>query len=305
MLEWLRRLFSNLFGGNDPEITDDIEEEVEDAADLGDFEVVQIIERDDEMDTATMRTRSTGTRGLEVDEVIEVSAADSTGGEKIAITSPKYLWCLDNGHGRLQNGKRSPFFEDGTQLEEWKFNRDIVRRIMDRLDELGIQYFNVVPEEEIGSFTSGRAQRANEKVSVLGIPKIYVSVHANAFGSSGQWENGKKGIEVWHYPNSKAGTRIASAFQEEIMKALPGWKDRGIKSHQQGSSKIFTVLRKASMPAVLTENGFYTDFDETTLLMKDEIRQKIAEAHVAAIHRIELNGYDNIPIYRPQTVIGG
>ena len=36
---------------------------------------------------------------------------------------------LDNGHGNNTPGKRSPKWEDGTQLFEYEFNRDIVKRI--------------------------------------------------------------------------------------------------------------------------------------------------------------------------------
>ena len=39
----------------------------------------------------------------------------------------RFLWCLDNGHGKLTAGKRSPVFDDGeTQFLEYEFNRDIV-----------------------------------------------------------------------------------------------------------------------------------------------------------------------------------
>ena len=44
------------------------------------------------------------------------------------------------------------------------------------------------------------------------------------------------------------------------------------------------------MPAVLTENGFYNNKEECKLLLQDDIRQKIADAHVAAILEIEKNG---------------
>ena len=261
----------------------------EDAADLGDAPVVQIEEA-----PANQRSRSLDPMGARV---------GAPGLSAIEVISPRFLWCLDNGHGRLQEGKRSPFFADGTRFEEWEFNRDIVRRIMKVLDERGVQYFQVVPEDDIGSFTRGRSERANEKESLLGLPKLFVSVHANAFGMS-EWANGKKGIETWHYPNSTNGKKLASVFQRELMKQLPGWKDRGIKSHTPGSRKVFTVLSVPTMPSVLTENGFYTDEEETALLMTDEVRQLIAIAHINAILEVEQNGLDDIETYRPNMTIG-
>ena len=302
MWNQIKAFFARLFGmseesdpepvsGQPPIASEEEEVIVEDAADLGDSKILEIEELDP---NARVASRSIFAKDKPV--------YDYTSSEPISAISPRYLWCLDNGHGKLQKGKRSPFFEDGSQFEEWEFNRDIVKRISQKLDELGIQYFNVVPEIEVGSFLKERVARANSKESPLGLPKVYLSIHANAFGMS-NWVNGTKGIEVWHYPGNDKGKRMASAFQMALMQHLPDWKDRGLKSHQKGSSKIFYVLRKTSMPAVLTENGFYTDFEETTLLMKPEIRQKIADAHVAAILRIEQDDYTNIPIYKPNMIL--
>lgn len=304
MFKRILAFFSRLFGGS-PEVEEQSpsppppaqEEEiiVEDASDLGEVDILDIQHSDPDARIAS--------RSMFDDEDYDYTATLNSEGP-ISMISPRYLWCLDNGHGRLQNGKRSPLFPDGSQFEEWEFNRDIVKRMSAKLDEIGIQYYNVVPETEVGSFLKERVQRANAKDSPLGLPKIYLSIHANAFGNN-NWVNGTKGIEVWHYPGNSKGQRLASAFQGALMQYLPEWKDRGLKSHQRGSSRIFYVLRKTSMPAVLTENGFYTDFDETSLLMKPEIRQKIADAHVAAILRIEQEGHENIPVYFPNMVVGG
>lgn len=196
---------------------------------------------------------------------------------------PRYLWCLDNGHGKLTAGKRSPKFEDGTQFFEYEFNRDIVKRIMKQLDELGVKYFNVVPEVDIDNFLEGRVERANEKVSDL--PKIFLSIHSNAFGNSG-WDT-PKGIETWHFHESRTGQALARVFQKHLIEKT-GWANRQLKSYP--GSKQFYVLRNTNMPAVLTENGFYTNKEECALLMKNDIRQKIADAHVAAILEIEKNG---------------
>ena len=202
-------------------------------------------------------------------------------------TTPKhkarYLWCLDNGHGKLTAGKRSPKFEDGNQFFEYEFNRDIVKRIIVELDDLGVKYFNIVPEVETDNFLRGRVERANEKES--DIPKIFLSIHANAFGRSG-WEV-PKGIETWHFHNSRTGQSLARVFQKHLI-AETGWQNRKLKSYP--GSKQFYVLRNTHMAAVLTENGFYTNKEECALLRRDEIRQKIAGAHVAAILEIEKNG---------------
>ena len=201
---------------------------------------------------------------------------------------PRFLWCLDNGHGSKTAGKRSPVFDDGeTQFLEYRFNRDIVARIIKKLEAEGIRFFNVVPEVDTDNFLQGRVNRANNEPSDL--PKIFVSVHANAgpASSSKHWTTDSiRGIETWFFHGSKKGQRLAAVFQRHLID-FTGFKNRHLKSRPE---KQFFVLRKTRMPAVLTENGFYNNRFEALDLMKEEVRQQIADAHVAAIVEIEENG---------------
>ncbi|PSR12698.1 MAG: hypothetical protein C7N36_10940, partial [Bacteroidetes bacterium] len=151
----------------------------------------------------------------------------------------------------------------------------------------GVKYFNVVPEVDTDNFLEGRVERANNKKSDL--PKIFLSVHANAAPakSSKDWAaDSIKGIETWFYHGSKKGQRLASVFQKHLVEAT-GFNNRHLKSRPEGQ---FYVLRKTNMPAVLTENGFYNNKLEAAQLMKDSVRQKIADAHVAAILELEDHG---------------
>ncbi|TAK48284.1 MAG: N-acetylmuramoyl-L-alanine amidase [Saprospiraceae bacterium] len=204
------------------------------------------------------------------------------------VHKARYLWCLDNGHGKMQPGKRSPVFDDGkTQFFEYEFNRDVVERIIKALKNKGVKYYDVVPDYlEVGSFLPERVKRANDKKSDL--PKMYVSVHSNAGPvPDGTWANDSiSGIETWFAQGSKKGEKMAAIFQRHLI-AGTGWKNRNLKS--TAITKLY-VLVKTSMPAILTENGFYNNKKQVKELMKDEVRQKIADAHVAAILEIEKNG---------------
>jgi N-acetylmuramoyl-L-alanine amidase len=218
----------------------------------------------------------------EVDLEVDPANDDATPSVQSGRTQ-RYLWCLDNGHGELQKGKRAPAPVDGKLFEEWEFNRDIVRRIIESLQRNGVAFYNVVPETQVESFLKGRVDRANNKQSDL--PKIYVSIHANAAGlpGPGQFANGIGGLETFHFPGSKSGKRLATTFQRYMVSEL-GWRDRGVKEYP------FYVLKHTSMPSVLTENGFYTDEEQTRKLLSDEWRQKIANAHIRAILEIERDG---------------
>lgn len=79
---------------------------------------------------------------------------------------------------------------------------------------------------------------------------------------------------------------MAGIFQKHLIDKT-GLKNRHVKSKPDGQ---FYVLRKTAMTSVLTENGFYNNKKEALALMDDKMRQKIADAHVAAILEIEENG---------------
>ena len=205
---------------------------------------------------------------------------------------PRYLWCLDGGHGKLTPGKRSPVYDVTEQFFEYEFNHDIILRITKRLDTLGVQYFIVEPHPEtVGKNLKERVNRANNKRSAL--PKIFVSVHSNAgpTASPNDWVNGRiSGTETWYYHGSAKGKKLAAIFQKKLI-AYTGWKNRHIKSRRRNQ---FYVLRKTKMPAILTENGFYNNRDQVIALQTDAVRQLIAEAHVQAIWETEKQGLGEV-----------
>lgn len=202
---------------------------------------------------------------------------------------PRYMWCLDNGHGKLTAGKRSPVFDDGTtQLLEYEFNRDVVERIIARLEEEGVSYADLVPDvDDLGNALETRVGRANQLSTDL--PKLYLSVHSNAgpADDTGWTFDSVNGIETWYYYGSVTGKKMASIFQQALFEEM-GWKNRGLKTSK---ASPFYVLKKTLMPAILTENGFFNNKAQALDLMKDSIRQQIAEAHVNAILKIEAEGF--------------
>jgi len=221
------------------------------------------------------------------DPVVDVPAIDPDLPPEVKPSHvQRYLWCIDNGHGSKTAGKRSPVLPDGRQILEYRFNRDIVKRIIIELKKIGVAYYEVVPEVNTDNFLEGRVNRVNQKSSSL--PKLFVSVHANAAPAPiGKWCNPTiHGIETWYYHNSRRGKKMASIFQKHLIEKT-GFKNRHIKSRPGNQ---FYVLRKTGMTAVLTENGFYNNKAECLRLLTDKIRQQIAEAHVKAILEIEERG---------------
>lgn len=187
----------------------------------------------------------------------------------------KFLYILDNGHGADTKGKRSPVWKDGTQLLEFEFNRNVVKYLSFMLKQAKIRNIvNVTEENDIS--LSERCKRANNSLKD-GDNAIFISIHSNAF------KNEKvNGFEVHYYTQDN----LAQVFQDQL-KVLGN--DRGIKKSN------FYVLKHTTMPAILTENGFYTNEEECKRLLTPEFQYKIAEAHFKAIKIIE---YTNEELYK-------
>ena len=110
-----------------------------------------------------------------------------------------YLVCIDPGHAKNTAGKRS---FDGT-LREYEFNRDVAKRLKSHLERHGIKtMYSCNPESPVDASTYSRCKAANEAKA-----DIFVSVHANAYGSV--W-NDANGWEVYFCRGSEAGKRLAA-----------------------------------------------------------------------------------------------
>jgi len=200
--------------------------------------------------------------------------------------TPRYLWILDNGHGKKTKGKRSPKFDDGKQVLEYELNRGIVKKIIESLEAKGVKYHNLVPEEDVGNILKKRVARANALKVKSDLPPVYISIHANAGpeDQAGNWSSAK-GIETWYYRTSLDGRKIAKIFQKHLISKTK-WHNRGVRT-----GMAFYVLKYTSMPAILTENGFFNNKKEGRKLLEEETRQLIADAHVNAIMEIEKYGF--------------
>lgn len=186
---------------------------------------------------------------------------------------------LDNGHGNNTAGKRSPVWGDGTQLFEYEFNRDIVRRIAEKLHKECIKYHILVPE--INDVSLGeRVRRANKLYDTNNKQAFVISVHANAGGGTG-----------WEVFTSKGQTKsdaIATIFFEEAQREFaPEWRMRSdYTDGDPDKEENFYILRNTKGPAILTENFFMDTEKDCRLIMSEEGRNRVADVHVRAIKRV-------------------
>lgn len=176
-----------------------------------------------------------------------------------------YTVCIDPGHGKTTPGKRA--FDES--FFEYEFNRDVSWRLRKILVNQGLNAFLTAPFDEDVSL-----QTRCDIEDLMGAD-IFVSIHANAYGSD--W-NDANGWGVFHHTGSAKGRDLALCVQVESIPYL-GLRDRGVKPEN------FFVLKNTKSPAILIEHGFFTNRNELAILKISEFREKCAVADAKGVMR--------------------
>ena len=210
--------------------------------------------------------------------------------EPINLESSKYVWIFDNGHGGIIDGvyqtagKRSPIWPDGSVLYEGEFNRAIVKRLMALCKSNNIDCVNLVDTEDDVPL-SYRTDKANSIAKSSDKPCIYVSIHANGFS-----EESANGWSVYTSPGETKSDSIATILFEKAAREFKGEYMRK-DTHSDGDvdkEANFSVLVHTTMPAILSENFFMTNYDNChKYLMTEEGRDRIAKIHFEMIQQVE------------------
>lgn len=189
---------------------------------------------------------------------------------------------IDNGHGINTPGKRSPEWEEGTHLSEWKWTRDIAELIEIELSKYNIPVHRIVKEKTDVPLWE-RCLRVNQLVVAYGAENcLLVSLHVNTC-------NGKaKGWEVHTFKGRTVSDIYATVFWKEAEKRL-----NNISRIQGNHSSDdfdwdgnFAILRDTICPAVLTENLFMDNRDDCEYLLSEAGKKEIVDIHVSAIQKI-------------------
>lgn len=204
----------------------------------------------------------------------EVRVSDS---ERLSCSSTKIL--IDPGHGSDTPGKRSP---DGRFLE-YKFNREIAKRVVLNLQDRGFDAELLVPEETDIPLKE-RASRVNSHCVDLGKENvILVSIHANAAGNGSKWLNAT-GWSVYTSKGNTAADALATCLAKAAIKNLSGrkirsdWSDGDIDFEES-----FYLLTKTQCAACLTENGFMDSRESLAYITSRAGKDAIAQLHVEGI----------------------
>lgn len=188
---------------------------------------------------------------------------------------------IDAGHGIDTPGKRSP---DGSFLE-YLWNRQIADLVIARLRSSGIDADLVVTETNDISLRT-RAMRVNKICSEIGAANvILVSIHANAAGNGMFWTTAS-GWECHTSPGKTKSDGLAECFYDSFSRAFPDKRMRmDLSDGDSDKESKFYILTKTNCPAVLLENFFYDNRMECKWLLKEETKERIADAIVDGLKR--------------------
>jgi N-acetylmuramoyl-L-alanine amidase len=219
-------------------------------------------------------------------------------GEAIGIADSRKMYnglvvVLDPGHAITTPGKKSPYSlkkvsSPEIPFEEWEFNREIAYILKPMLREFGIDVFITTDAERDKDTDLGlskRAGRANDYVKKSGKKGVYISIHSDADGMGDKWTkaNGWSCFTTKGQNNSDKLADCLYDAAEEILKPLGKTIRTDKKDGDRDWESDFTVLVKANMPAVLTENFFYTNIDDARFITSDEGKNAIVRVHLNGI----------------------
>ena len=186
---------------------------------------------------------------------------------------------IDNGHGLMTAGKRSP---DG-QFREPFYNREIARRVVSDLRDRGLDAELLVSEDDDISLVE-RVRRVNTACFLLGKQNvILVSIHVNAAGNGSKWLNAT-GWSVYTCKGQTASDKLAECLCQAAIKNFPGRRIRTDMSDcDMDWEEGFYILRKSLCPAVLTENFFMDNHSDLEYLQSRDGKQAVVDTHIEGI----------------------
>lgn len=225
---------------------------------------------------------------------------------------PNLIVCLDPGHAVSTPGKRSPYsackVKPELEFYEYQFNREICKMLAKMLYEHGIEVFITTDEKRDGNIDvslTTRAQRAWNAIKDSGKKGIFISVHANANGKGSAWDSAK-GWSAYTTKGQNISDTLADCFYDaaETIYKNSGAKIK-LRTEKSDSDRDweenFTVIYKIeqfsmkngkpTVPAVLTENFFYSNIDDCEYLCQPYGKEDIARLHLWAILDFARNVY--------------
>ena len=108
---------------------------------------------------------------------------------------------------------------------------------------------------------------------------LYLSIHGNAAENKNA-----RGWEVFTSPGQTKSDIYAELLFKEVKSKFPNWifrPDTTDGDHDKEAK--FHILTQTNMPAVLSENGFFTNYHDAKLMFDTDFQKNIGLCHARAV----------------------
>lgn len=102
-----------------------------------------------------------------------------------------------------------------------------------------------------------------------------VSIHQNSYH-----EEGVKGAQVFYHGESQQGKALADILQQQLVTGVDPGNTRVAKANTS-----YYLLKETTVPTVIVECGFLSNWEESALLIEEEYQEKLAWNIVLGIMR--------------------
>ena len=135
-----------------------------------------------------------------------------------------------------------------------------------------------VYDEIIDTPLSKRVQKANFAAKNYS-RSLYLSIHGNAAENKSA-----RGFEVFTFPGQTESDVYAEFLYKEVKKSYPNWVFRPETTDgDHDKEERFYVLTTTLMPSVLSENGFFTNFQDAKMMFDPLFQNTIAKCHAKSV----------------------
>ena len=203
----------------------------------------------------------------------------------------EFLICLDAGHGGMRSGmgpekyvtypskcyqhKVGKFHSYGWFFEG-VFNRSLANYLHQYLEDYGFMVKKIY--EPINDTSLNKRCQLAIAYSSLAKHTVLVSIHGNAATTTA------RGWEIFTSPGQTKSDLLATCIGEQVKIATPEWKHRhDFLDGDLDREERFTMLTGVPIPSILSENGFFTNYQDASMMIDISFQQSIAKAHAKGI----------------------
>ena len=175
---------------------------------------------------------------------------------------------IDPGHGGYDPGKIGI-----NQLPEKDVNLVIAKKLRDNLEAAGVKVTLTREQDEALSEDGedhAKVRDLKRRIEIMeeADPAAVISIHQNSYP-----EESIRGAQTFYYPTSIAGKKLAQALQDRLVREVDPDNKRQIKENDS-----YFLLKKTSVPVVIAECGFLSNWEEAEKLNTPEYQDELAWA---------------------------